>query len=102
MIPATPKNIEWLLERLYDAKRHLQASDIDDPLFVLLTNGKEDRHRVEDMIYRYFASRYGDLAFCKKVQCDLSSDNITKINFEFGITVVLLDVEEFKKEKALA
>lgn len=94
MIPATPKNIEWLLERLYSAQRELQTNGVIDPQFVLLTKGKEDRHRVEDIIYRYLSKRYGDLVR-QRVHCDISSKGITRINVH-GIMMVLLDLEEME------
>jgi hypothetical protein len=59
IIEATPKNVEWLLGRLYEAYRELQNSGVQEPQFVLLTKGIEDRHRVEQVILTYLQTRYG-------------------------------------------
>lgn len=59
VIAATDKNIEWLIERLYEASRDLQADDINPPVFVLLTKDKPDRHRVESIFFAFFHHRYG-------------------------------------------
>ena len=59
---ATEKNIHWLLEKLYEARRHFQSSNPKEhPVFVLLTKGPEDRHKVEQVFWNYFAQRYGSV-----------------------------------------
>lgn len=72
MIAATDKNIEWLIERLYFASRELQAHEVNDPTFVLLTKGVEDRHRVEKVFFDYFRRAFAcdaELSFKEYVDC---------------------------------
>lgn len=58
-VQATPANIEWLLEKLYLAKRGLSSVEIENPTFVLLAKDKEDRLKIEGIIMGYFALKYG-------------------------------------------
>jgi len=78
MITATKKNVEWLIERLYVARRHLNSwSALRDPAFVLLTKNMEDRRAVEEMFYRYFNERYAiPMAY---IQADMETADLTRI-----------------------
>lgn len=61
-IEATPKNIQWLMEKLYIASREIQATrkGFDPPHhFVLLTKTKEERVKVLDHIWDWAVRTYG-------------------------------------------
>lgn len=61
-IEATEKNIEWLIDRLYNCRRVLQLLNPqlgEFPTFVILTKCVDDRHRVENHFYHYFFAKYG-------------------------------------------
>lgn len=97
-IEATPKNIEWLTDRLYDLRRTLEAGDGGDldthlPTFVLLTKGMEDRHKVENLLYRYFYKKYGVGAAPSTIRATTESSSLTAFVLpEAGVRVVLMDV----------
>lgn len=59
MIAATQKNINWLLDRLYETSRELEASQVNVGAFVLLTKSREDRRAVERMFVSYFYVHHG-------------------------------------------
>lgn len=96
-IEATPKNIEWLTDRLYDLRRTLEAGDCGDldarlPTFVLLTKGMENRHRVENLLYLYFFKKYG-VGPNSTIRAVTESSSLTAFVLpEAGVRVVLMDV----------
>lgn len=93
MLAATPKNIGWLLTQLYEAKRRLQE-EVSDPVFVLLTQNKADRLRVEEKVYQYFQQKYGAIGCLKRVVPEGTHETLSGFCFpEIGCRVVLLDIE---------
>lgn len=93
-VEATPKNIEWLVERLYECRRTLEASQVchpNHPTFVLITHGKNDRHEVEELMYRYFFNKYGiDSHHMMPIAADATMTCFEMA--EAGCRVVLMDV----------
>lgn len=93
MLQATPKNIGWLLTQLYEAKQRLRE-EVSDPVFVLLTQNKADRLRVEEKIRQYFQEKYGILAHIKRVVPEGTHETVSGFCFpEIGCRVVLIDIE---------
>jgi hypothetical protein len=92
-LTANANNIEWLMEKLYNARRQLEASNVTSPTFVLLTKGIDDRRKIEDAIFRWFHSKYGfDLMF-RKMEPELESETLTAFGLpEINCRVVLMDI----------
>lgn len=94
-LAATEQNIEWLIGRLYDVRRHIQCerNKSEHLIFVLLTRGLDDRARVETLFYNYFAAKYGNAGWFKMALPCESSANHTRFEFqEIGCSVMLMDV----------
>lgn len=92
-VEATPKNIEWLVERLYECRRTLEMEhkSCGNPTFVLLTEGIDDRHKVEDLMYRYFFNKYG--IDSRRMMPIAAGATMTCFELaEAGCRVVLMDV----------
>lgn len=93
IVETTAKNIEWLFDRLYEARRVCAQNGVDHPTFVLVTRGVEDRQRVERQIYSWFFNKYGQPAMYGKVLPDMSNSSLTRFELpEIGASVVLIDV----------
>lgn len=99
MLDATPQNIEWLILKLYHAKRFVLSTDtFTQPVFVLLTKGQDDRHKVEDLFYRHFMKKYGtgvvgmDKTF-KAASPMGTTEGMTRIELgEIGASILLIDL----------
>lgn len=59
-LAANTKNIEWLIDRMYTARREMQANNVSNPVFALFTKDAADRAKVEEIILRHLLTRYGD------------------------------------------
>lgn len=94
MLEATEKNVHWLLEKLYDARRYFDSSGRSEhPVFVLLTKGPEDRHNVEQIFWKYFTQRYGSEQLFKHIQAGETWSGGTRFEFQtIRASVVLLDL----------
>jgi len=92
ILEATTKNIEWLVERLYEVRRYMQAEGIENPTFVLLTKGEEDRHRIERIFFLYFQSRYGIPSF-ECIQVAETSRSHSRYELpNIGASIILMDI----------
>jgi len=90
-VRATPENIHWLVTKLYVAKRSLQAANVPEPTFVLMTKGESDRHTVESLLYKYFQEQYGTPL--KHMEIVAADHGVTSFFFrEIGCRVCLIDV----------
>lgn len=93
-LQANTKNIEWLIHRMYVARREMQANNVNDPVFVLLTKDADDRQAVEEIILRHLLARYGDLVAKGTFGIDSSSSQASIFTLaEIGVRIMLLDVD---------
>lgn len=93
-IPTTREQLDWLLNRLYEAKRNLNASGVENPTFVLVTRNLEERQRIEEMVLAHFQAIYGIQIF---ENMNLTMSASTCSSFEFAshcMRVCLIDIEE--------
>jgi hypothetical protein len=93
IIEATRKNVEWLIERLYEEKRRIMCNSDERPVFVLLTRTREERCQVEAIILSYFAKKYGDNVTHMTPYLDYQCDRSSRFSFpEIASTVLLMDI----------
>lgn len=93
-LEADPTKIEWLFERIYMAKRDLEACNVINPTFVILTKGIDDRRRVEASLFMYFRERYGGvMEMTKHIQPDSETPRCTLFQLpEINARMVLMDL----------
>lgn len=90
---ATNKQIETILERLYQATREINASQSERPVFVLVSTGPEQRSVLENSFFAYFARRYGieGLELYRIAEREYTK-NFTRLEFgEYGFSILLMD-----------
>jgi hypothetical protein len=91
-LAVTHKNVEWLIERLYELRRPLESAGIQNPTVVLLTKTPEDRFLVEKMFYMYFTAKYGAL-YAQGIEHVATTKFMSGFSFpEFGCRIVLMDI----------
>jgi hypothetical protein len=94
-IPTTAENIEWLLEKLFLAKRDLESvgKDNGNVVFVLLTKSESERMEVEKRIFAYMAAKYGFDLNNLPTNYDVHPlDNSSTFRFPNGITITLINL----------
>lgn len=90
-IEATEKNVKWLLDALFQARRNLQWDEVDHPVFVLLTKGQDDRDKVEDILFTYACNKYGIEQ--TKLRAGARNSTTTRIGLgEVGCSIMLVDI----------
>jgi hypothetical protein len=52
-------DIPWLIDRLYEARRHIQAEGDEHIVFVLMTKAKWERDVIENKFFTWFQAKYG-------------------------------------------
>lgn len=94
ILEASQHNIKWLMERLYQVRRELNADAIEEPTFVLLTKGKEDRDRVEQVFWNYYRSKYAMFEdVIKSCKPGGRTSHATWFELaEIGCRIVLMDI----------
>lgn len=98
MIEPTPKNVEWLIERLYFTRRELQAYNVASPSFVLLTKNIKERHEIEKLFLHYFYKKYGDMGL-QHMMPEVTSPTMTSFCFpEIQTRVCLMDLDGHEPE----
>lgn len=92
MIIDAEANIKWLNDRLYEARRFLEAEGVENPVFVLLTKSREERCRVENIFFDYFKQIYGG-EFFKHIMAGSTTPTMTRIELpSAGAHIVLIDI----------
>lgn len=94
MLLANEENIEKLLEQLYEHKRVLQSSGIDNPTFVFFVR-KQDRYEIERRFLSYLAKFfYGNIEDNMKLWYGGATDKASVFHFPGSdAAVVLLEKE---------
>lgn len=96
MIEASDKNVAWLCERLYEARRTIDPELRlgEHAVFILLTKGPEDRQRVEAMFIDYFHKKYGNPFNVLKHVCPgVETKTLTRIELaDISSSVALMDI----------
>lgn len=90
-LEATPKNVEWLIDRLYECGRDLESADVHNPTFVLLVKSRAERDLVMDLFYHWALAKYGDIGF-RKVDQITDSPRISALSFGGVGRIVLMQV----------
>lgn len=92
-IDATPKNVEWLFNRLYTESRNIMAPTGTRPTFVLLTKNKFEREAIEAMLWAYVVANYGVMQ--TRVEAQMSSKTSSLFFLpEVNAGILLMDLED--------
>lgn len=93
MIEATPKNVDWLLERLYMLKRDIEASSPKEAgTFILLTRTAIERRMVETAIACWINRKFGIAGYLNNGAPTVMNDRHTVWRVH-GISIALMDLE---------
>lgn len=91
--PTIDTNIRAMLDKLYVATREMQSNQTERPVFVLVSNGPEQRAAIEDAFFRYFSQKYGMLlTSVQRITEQEHTQNFTRLEFsELGFSIMLMD-----------
>jgi hypothetical protein len=95
MLEANPQNIEWLIEKLYYASRSIEHKHggSTGPCFVLLTEGRDNRHIIEQRFLHHLFGKYGDEGAQARMKFVADTSTITAFNLpHIKATILLMDI----------